>query len=311
MVLVELAILVAGLALVIVSSNRTVECATHMATKLKVPPLIIGVVLISVGTDIPEIANSILSSYTGHGDINVGDTLGSCLTQISLVLGIVVMLGGVLEAKRRNILVLGGAATTAVALAAIVMLDGDLTQLDAALLVVSYAILLAIATKFTVGEHGKKEVNVPRMKHGLPVTFLFLVLALAGVVAGAIVVVESVISVSRAIGIPEYFISFFVIGLGTSLPELSVELAAMRNRRYGLLLGDMMGSNITDATLALGIGPLLFPTPITGEIIIPIATYVVLASLLIVSLFAWRKRIDRKAAVILIALYLLSFAFLG
>ncbi len=311
MVLVELAALIAGLALVIFSSQKTVDCATHMATRLKVPPLIIGVVLVSVGTDIPEIANSIFSSYTGHGDINVGDTLGSCLTQISLILSIVVMLGGVLEAKRRNILILGGAATAAVAMAALVMLDGDLTQNDAALLVVSYAVLLAISTKFTIGEDGKKEVDLSCMKHKVPTTFVFLMLALVGVVIGAIVVVESVINVSRAIGVPEYFISFFVIGLGTSLPELSVELAAIRNKRYGLLLGDMMGSNITDATLALGIGPLLFPTPITGGVIIPVAAYVVLASILIVSLFAWRKKIDRRAAIILIALYLLSFAFLG
>ncbi len=122
MVLVELATLVAGLALIYLTSEKTVEYSTHIAKHLKVPPLIIGVVLVSVGTDVPEIANSIFSSYTGHGDINVGNALGSCLAQISLVLGLVTIIGGTVLGSRRNILVLGGAATIAVALATFVIL---------------------------------------------------------------------------------------------------------------------------------------------------------------------------------------------
>ena len=95
------------------------------------------------------------------------------------------------------------------------------------------------------------------------------------------------------------------------MPEFSVELAAIRKKQYGIVLGDLMGSNITDATLALGIGPLLFPTSISGSIIAPLAIYLVLASIAIVSIFALRERIDRKAAVALVAIYLLSFAFVS
>ncbi|MFH1684727.1 MAG: sodium:calcium antiporter [Candidatus Micrarchaeota archaeon] len=310
MVVFELAVLIAGLAVISFCSEKTVEYSTHIGHSLKVPPIIIGVLLVSVGTDIPEIANSIFSSYSGHGDINVGNALGSCLTQISLILGLVAILGGTVMAHRRNILVLGLCATVAVGAAAITILDGQLDRTDAALLILLYIVLIAVSMKFVIGEYGEKGIDLSMMKNNLPKTFILLVMALVGVVIGAMLVVESVINISTVIGIPEYFVSFFVIGLGTSLPELSVELAAIKKKRFGLLIGDLMGSNITDATLALGIGPLLFPTKISGEIIMPVALYVIIASVIIVGLFAWREKIDKKAAVILIGLYLLSFVFI-
>lgn len=310
MVLFELAALLIGLAVVSFFSEKTVECSTHVANKLKVPPLVIGILLISVGTDIPEIANSIFSSYSGHGDINVGDTLGSSLTQITLVLGLVAILGGTIKAHRKNVLILGACATAAVALAAIIVMDGELTRFDAGFLILAYAVLLAISVKFTIKEYGKsKDIDISCIKDKLPMTFARVIVYLIFVVIGAAVVVGSAIELSNKLGLSEYFISFFVIGMGTSLPELSVELAALRKKRYGLLLGDLMGSNITDATLALGIGPLLFPTDISAGIVTPLAFYVVAASLAVVGLFAWRGKVDKRLGAVFVGIYLLSLVF--
>jgi cation:H+ antiporter len=310
MVIVDLAILLIGIGVVAFFSDKTVMCATHVANRLRVPPLIIGVFLISMGTDVPEIANSIFSSYAGHGDINVGNTLGSSLSQITLVLGLAVLFGGTLKAHRRNVLILGACATAAVALAAAAVGDGELTRLDAGILILSYVALLAVSIRFTVSEFGaKKEVDLSCIKERLPGSLLRLMLYLAFVVIGAVIVVDSAIRVSVDLGLPEYFISFFVIGIGTSLPELSVEFSALRKRKYGLVLGDMMGSNITDATLALGIGPLLFPIGVSAGVVMPLAVYVVLASVAVVTIFAWRKKVDRLAAILFLALYALSLAF--
>ena len=311
MVLVELAALIAGIALISYSSEKSVEYSTHIAHGFKVPPIIVGVVLVSIGTDIPEIANSIFSSYTGHGDINVGNALGSCLAQISLVLGLVALLGGPVLGSRNNILLLGGAATVAVAIASFTVMDGVLGQHDAILLIASYLIILGITVKYSCRECGTKEIDLSDLRNRMPRTFLFLIVSLIGVIIGAIVIVENVISISKMFGVPEYLVSFFAIGLGTSLPELSVELAALRKKNYGILLGDLMGSNITDATLALGIGPLLFPTEISQGIIGPVSIYVIFVSAATVGIFALREKIDKKAGVVIIALYLLSYLFLA
>ncbi|MBU0532003.1 sodium:calcium antiporter [Candidatus Micrarchaeota archaeon] len=307
--IIQLVVLLIGLGIISYASERVVTCSTHIAHKFKLPPLIIGVLLISVGTDIPEIANSVFSSYSDYGDINVGNALGSCLTQITLVLGLVTLLGGTIKAHRKNILVLGGCVTLAALLASIVVLDGELTRIDAAILILSYIILLGISIKFTTGEYGKKEVDLSCSKHGTVVTFIRLVFGLVFVIIGSVIVVESAIELSNVIGLPEFFVSFFVIAIGTSLPELSVELAAIRKKNYGLAVGDLMGSNITDATLALGIGPLLFPTEINSGIIAPLAFYLIIASILVVSMFAWRKKIDKYAAILCIGIYLFSLVF--
>lgn len=305
---VDIALLLVGLGFVSYFSGKTVELSTHLAQAFKVPPLIIGVVLLSLGTDMPEIANSIFSSYTGHGDINVGNALGSCLTQISLVLGLVAIIGGTIKAHRRNVLILGACATAAVALATILVLDGDLTRMEGLILVMAYGLLIALSANYTTKEHGpSRDIDLTDMRDHIPTTLAKLAVSLGFVIVGAAIIVNSVINVSTVIGLPEYFVSFFVIGLGTSLPELSVELAALRQKKYGLVLGDLMGSNITDATFALGIGPLLFPTAITAGVVIPLAGYAVLASAVIVGLFAWKEKIDKRLGAVIVAIYLLSF----
>ncbi len=188
--------------------------------------------------------------------------------------------------------------------------DGILDQADAILLIVAYITLLAATIKLSCRECGTKDVDLSHLKNGLAKTLVLLIVALIGVVIGAIVVVENVITLSALVGVPEYFVSFFAISLGTSLPELSVELAALRKRNYGILIGDLMGSNITDATLALGIGPLLFPTTISQGLITPVILYVIFVSIVVVGIFALREKIDKKAAILLLALYFISYLFL-
>ncbi|HID73011.1 TPA: sodium:calcium antiporter [Candidatus Micrarchaeota archaeon] len=309
--ILEIARLVSGLSLIAYSSSKTVEYSSQIANAFKIPTIIIGLFIISLGTDLPEIANSIYSSYTGHGDINVGNILGSCLTQITLSFGLVAILGGVVIAKRKNIIVMGGSVIAATLLATLMVLDGAITQFDAGILILGYAVLLFISNKYTVREIGGAQVSdIYGTRTRLFKTALMLLLSLVGVTFGAIVIVDAVMGLSGNLGIPEYFVSFFAIGIGTSLPELSVSLAAVRKKKFGIVTGNILGSNIVDATLALGIGPLLFPTVISSEIIVPLAIFAVFASTVTVALFAWKEKIDKRIALILLMLYLISYLFI-
>ncbi|MFH1394111.1 MAG: sodium:calcium antiporter [Candidatus Micrarchaeota archaeon] len=310
MPILGIARLIAGLSLIAYSSSRTVEYSSQIANALKIPTLIIGLFIVALGTDLPEIANSIYSSYTGHGDINVGSALGSCLAQITLSLGLVAILGGTVIAKRKNILVLGGSAIAAILIAGLMVLDGSLTSIDGGMLVLTYAALLFISNKYSVREIGGAQVaDIYGTRTRLFKTAFMLLLSLIGVTLGALVIVDAVIGLSENMGIPEYFVSFFAIGIGTSLPELSVSLAAIRKKKYGIVVGNILGSNIIDATLALGIGPLLFPTIINSGVIAPLAIFVVFASVAAVALFAWKEKIDKGLALVLLLIYLVSYLF--
>jgi len=126
------------------------------------------------------------------------------------------------------------------------------------------------------------------------------VLGFIGVAIGAYTVVQSVIMLSAILNIPEYIISFFLVAIGTSLPELAVDLTALRKKQYEIVIGDIIGNCVVDASLSIGIGQVFFPQAVSGE----------LASLLVILTLAIRKRMDKRAEAIFIALYLLSYTLL-
>jgi cation:H+ antiporter len=307
--ILELLMLVAGLILLIFSSEKTVEHSVKLAKYLKVSPLIIGIVLISIGTDVPEITNSIISSYLGHGDINVGSSFGSPLSQITLVLGIAALASGRLIKVRESVVTRLGIATLGATLLGLFLVsDGNLTRADAAALIVSYIVFLIIIQVTRPKELGVTKVGGGKItKRQLFDCSLFIGLSILGVIIGSMLVVNSVIVVSNGIGIPEFIISFFLIGLGTSLPELAVTLSAVRRGEFGLAIGNAFGSNITDLTLALASGPLLFPTMLTKGLVNAGGLYLIGATALVVALLGWRKRIGKAEGVVLVLLYLGSF----
>jgi cation:H+ antiporter len=305
--LLEVIGFVVGVVLLKYSSSKTVDCSVILAKALKVSPLIIGMVLVSIGTDLPEIANSLISSYLGHGDINVGDTFGSPLAQITLVFALIVILGGSINVKRRDILHLGLGTLLATLLAFILVNDGYISRIDAVVLLIGFMVLLIAICRFNPG--GLCLFNIKNFKVESLDVFLFVKLALSiiGVIIGSALVVNSIIALSQSMDLPEFIVSFFVLGLGTSLPEFMVDLAAIRRGQFGLALGDIFGSNMVDLTLALGIGPLFFPNILTPGLVNTSGLYLLIASAIVVGLLLWRKKLDKRAAIILLLIYLASY----
>ncbi len=312
--IVEIALLLAGLLLLAFSSDKTVDVAARLAATANIPPLLIGIIVLSVGTSLPEISSSLVSTVGGHPEINVGDIFGSALSQITLIFGLAVIIGGKVAAGRRDVLLLGGCAIMGAMLALFVVESGEITFTNALFLIVSYFVLIFISNKYTVKDYAAP-VGVEAKKFwpwkDRFIAFGKLALFLLGVVVGAVLVVDSTVAVSTELGIDTYLISFFVIAIGTSLPELFVAVAAIRRGQDELAMGNILGSNITDTTLALAAGPLIAPSvlPDVG-LAVATGTYMVFASILVVMLFAWRKKIDRLAAIVLIGLYLASYFFL-
>jgi cation:H+ antiporter len=269
----------------------------------------IGLVLVSIGTDLPEIMNSLISSAAGYGDINVGDSLGSILGQMTLVFGLVALLGRSFKVNRREVLIVGGIEVFAVILVIFVVLNG-LTVLNAFLLIASWPVFLYIISK-TI-EH--KPLNISQdaqQADGRHFYHLALsILSFVGVAIGAIIVVQSVIILAEELLVPEFLISFFVVGVGTSLPELVVDLRAIRKGQYNLALGDVIGSCTVDALIAIPIGPLFFPAPVSTEIAFVLGLYVILASSVVVLTLALREKVDRKVGVFFLGIYFLSYMLL-
>jgi cation:H+ antiporter len=306
--LFEVLAFIAGVILLKFSSSKTVDYSVVLAKALKVSPIIIGIVLVSIGTDLPEIANSIISSYLGHGDINVGDTFGSPLAQITLVLALIVILGGTLKLEKKfDIFHLGIGTLLATLLAFFLVSDGFITRIDAVVLLIAYVVLVGSICRFNpAGACLYKINNFNGVAPDLMI-FVKLILSIIGVIIASMIVVNSIVEISLGLNLPKFLVSFFVLGLGTSLPELMVDLTAIKRKQFGLAIGDIFGSNIVDLTLALGIGPLLFPNVLTPGLVNSSGIYLIVASAVVVSLLLLRKKVDRKSAIILLLVYLSSY----
>ncbi len=312
--ILEVGVLVLGLVMLAFFSDKTIDVAARLAATAKIPPLLIGIIVLSMGTSLPEITNSVISTVSGHPEINVGDTFGSSLSQITLILGLAVLLAGPIREGRKDVLLLGGCAIIGAMLALFVVESGEITFTNAAFLIISYFVLIFISNKYTVkdyaapeGKEAKKFWPWKERIIGLGQLGVFLL----GVVAGSILVVDSTVSISTEMGIDSYLISFFGIAIGTSLPELFVCIAAIRRGQDELAMGNILGSNITDTTLAIAAGPLVAPSVLPDAgLAIGTGIYLVVASIIVVLLFAWRKKLDRAAALVLLGLYALSYLFL-
>ena len=302
--------LIIGLAVLALSSDKAVTHSLKIASAWGVSPLMMGLLLGSVGTDLPEIANSITACAVGHGDIDVGDSLGSVLTQITLVLGLVSFMGGTFRVKRKEIAVIGACQILALIFAVSIVEKGYFTRLNALFLVASWPLFMLIGRGYVAGKVVEDELAVERVGRRLSRDFIIALLAFAGVAIGAYVVVRSVITLSEAYALPEYLVSFFVLSIGTSLPELVVEVTAIRKREYEFAIGDAIGSCIVDASLSIGIGQLLFPTSVSGGLATVTGTYAIFASMAVLAVLALRQKLDRKSGLMFIAIYLMSYTAL-
>lgn len=305
-------ILVGGIALIIYASLKAVKHSAILAAALGVSPLIIGVTLVSIGTDISEIFNSIISCSLGHGNIDVGDSVGSNLTQLTLIFGLLPIITGVIFVHRKDIIILGSCEILSLLLIYSIIEKGYITRLNAIFMVGSLGIyiwLIYNANKESILQRVEmiERIEAPKPKR---YHLLIAVLGFGGVTLASFMIVQSVIFISSFLQIHEYIISFFIVAVGTSLPELAVDINALRLGHHQIAIGDIIGSCIVDSTLSIGIGQVLFPQAVEASLAIPTVLYTLLASFIVFALVASRRKIDKKAGIIFISLYFLSYFFL-
>jgi cation:H+ antiporter len=264
----------------------------------------IGLIIVSLGTDFPEITNSIISSAFGHGDINVGDSFGSILAQMTLVLGLLALVGGRFKVRREEIIVMGACLLLALIASVSMVEKGYISWINAVFLVASWPLLMLITKNIM-----KKPSVTPHTGQKPSFHLMLAILGFIGVAIGSYIVISSVIALSAVLHVPEYLISFFIVAIGTSLPELVVDLTAIRKKQYEIAIGDAIGSSIIDAGFSIGIGPLIFgEITVSGRLAETTGLYALLCSFVVISVLALRKKLDAKAGVLFIILYLLAYA---
>lgn len=294
-----------GIFLLVYSSEKAVKHSVLIASAWEISPVMVGLLLVAIGTDMPEISNSIVSSAIGHGSINVGDSIGSAFTQITLILGIIALLSKGFKVNKKEVMVIGSCEVLALIIAVSMIEKGFLSRVNGFFLVSSWFLFILISGMMVKKKHEKVIKPPKRFRH-----FLFATLGFAGVALGSYIVVQSILEFSRIFNASEYLISFFIASIGTSLPELVIEFTAIKKKEYELALGDIIGSSLIDASLSIGIGPMFFTNTFPGETAFTLGLYAVLASTIVVSTLTLRGKIDKKSGILFILIYLISYTLL-
>ena len=270
-----------------------------LAAGSRIPPFFFGITLVAIGTDLPEIANSIAAAVSGHGDINVGDSIGSVTTQLTLILGLLALIAGSFQVKKSQVVLIGGVTILSLAMGAVLLSDGYLSRSDAMVLILAW--LMASVAMWRQGSLKSPSLEEPtrsKLHHGAA---FFGYLAIVGL--GATLAVTAFVKISVMLAVPEYLVSFFAASIGTSLPELFVDLSAIRKGHHQLAIGGILGASLVDSSLSLAMGPLIVPTPVTADLALrgsAVAAIAVLATTLLLGLTG---RLTRKTGLVLLLVY--------
>jgi cation:H+ antiporter len=304
-ILILLVLVLVGLALAIGASDIAVGYTRAIAAALNAPAFLVGVVLVSIGTDLPEIANSIAAHLQDEADVNVGDSVGSTLTQYTFVLGLFPIIVAVIAVSRRQVGIVTALTAAGLGLTAILTSDGYLGRLDGILLVGAWVAAIAIVARVVGGGEVDEPPDVRISHMGLQIGVLFGALGVVGF--GATIAVRALVDLAETVGVPEFLLAFFGASMGTSAPEIAVDLTALARGAPGIALGDALGSSLVDATLSIGVGPIVAPAAVTARLAVVASLYSLAAVSVVGSVLYWRRRHDWWSAAVCLGAYLLAY----
>ena len=259
----QIALLVVGFILLIKGADFFVDGAASIAANFKVSKTLIGLTIIAFGTSAPELAVSIKALASGSTDMVLGNVIGSNILNILLILGLAAVIRPLAirkETIRKEIPI----CILISSLLVVLFLDtqinsaevNQITRSDGLAILLFFAVFLYYLISMALHSHDKNKREKPKWKLGL--SFLFTALGLAGIILGSNFVVDSATEIATAIGISERVVALTVIALGTSLPELVTTVVAAKKGETELVLGNILGSNIFNICVVLGIPVAIF-----------------------------------------------------
>lgn len=263
----SVALLLSGLVLLALSGEALIRGAVTTALAFRLPPLIIGLTIIALGTSAPEFTISVQAALVGQADIAIGNVIGSNIANILLVLGVMALLnpfqvsGETLKRDGRVMLMVSALLVAMAYWGMISALMG--AGLLLALLVYMMALYRGAQSESQGNKEASENVTENVLPGGLWLAVPVLIAGLIGIIWGADLMVTGAIQLARGFGVSEAVIALSIVAIGTSLPELAVSIVASLRGQAGLAVGNIIGSNISNILLILGGTSLLAPLAIS------------------------------------------------
>ena len=304
--LLDILLIIIGVALVLKGADFLTEGASALARRMHVPEIVIGLTIVAAGTSAPELFVSVVSALNGTPDLAVGNVVGSNTMNCMLIVGCAAMVAPMTISRstvRKDI----PFAVMASILLTCIALDNYLGRIDGIILLLGFVVFMAYTLLQAKNGQAEPQTEVRQLNPWLSV--LFLVIGLAMLVAGSNVFVGSASSVAAALGISEGVIGLTVVAGGTSLPELATSVVAARKGQSAIAIGNVIGSNVFNILMILGLTAVISPLQIEGITTIDMA--VMLISVILVWLFSYtRFTVERWEGALLVGGYLVYLVWL-
>ncbi len=262
--------IIIGLAMLVGGGESLVYGASRLARRFGMSPLVIGLTVVAFGTSVPELFVSVNASISGYPDIMVGNVIGSNIANVGLILGCCALLAPLSMALRaiwlELLLVTAGSVS---------LMVFSLVGYFPRILGGFFMVILMGYTLFIYRNSSNGSTKVKVVTGRLPIMLMFILAGLLLLAAGSTLFIQGAVDVARYFHVSELVIGLTLAAVGTSLPELASSLAALRQREKSMIIGNVVGSNMFNLFMVLGLTGLLLPFDLSTELLrrdLPIMT---------------------------------------
>ncbi|BET95455.1 calcium/sodium antiporter [Xenorhabdus taiwanensis] len=310
-------LLITGLILLVYGSDRLVYGAAVFARAMKIPPFIVGLVIMGIGTSLPELMVSVTAILDGQPDMAIGNAIGSNITNLLLITGAAAFIRPIRiksEILRQEVPLM----LAITAFAGYLLSNGYLSRLDGILLVLAALIFISLMIKMTAFSPNNGVDSYTQERNAeLPVegnkgiALLWVVLGLMILPIATRMVIDNATVIARIYGVSELVIGLTILAVGTSLPELATAIAAAIKGENDMAMGNIVGSNVFNATLVLGVPAILSPSAFSPQAFSRDFWVMLAASILFTVFCLGRKhRLNRLNGILLLSCFIAYFVVL-
>ena len=310
--MVNILLLLVGLGLVVLGADWLVNGASSIARMAGISEFVIGLTIVGFGTSCPELVVSLTGAIEGNSDISVGNVVGSNIFNVLFILGLTAMVlpVGMTDKNRRiDIPITLGVTILLIILGITGSMSGPvISRWEGVLMLLVFSAYLFYCFKSdSKDEFSETQRDTLSITKSIALTLT----GLAGLIFGGDLFVDSATALARQIGVSDKFIAVTILAGGTSLPELATSLVAAIKGKEQLALGNILGSNVFNAMMILGLSSVITPLSFASMTIVDIITLVLSAVLLLIWAYTGRKnRIDRREGAAMLLCYVAYNVFL-
>lgn len=305
-------LLIVGFVLLVKGADVFVDGSSSVAKNLRVPSIIIGLTVVAFGTSCPEAAVSVTASLNGQNAISFSNVVGSNIFNLMVVTGLSAILSPVKTDKdllKRDFPISILAAAALIVLTLVIGDGSMLSRVDGVILLIFFGVFLwlmiraALTNRSSAAEEDEYKV-MPMWK-----SFLFIILGITGIIIGGQLVVDSATDIALALGMSETLVGLTIVSIGTSLPELVTSIVAAKKGEADIALGNVVGSNIFNILLILGLASAISPMTVEMESIYDTVILIAMSFLVFLPLLK-TKKVNRSMGIIMVVVYAIYMAYI-